>query len=272
MARKLPLSRKASKVMQQLDERFRIELLARYAGRSDLNEAIRYVLSGPGKLLRPKLVYASALTASIDEDCWLKALPAMLAVEMVHCYSLVHDDLPAMDNDDFRRGRPSCHKQFNEATAILVGDALIPDAFSVLTTAAENPLAQVRELAAAIGSSGMVLGQHFDLGSNSVLDFERWREIHRLKTGRLFECACVMGALSVSAPKEIENRIREFAQEFGLAFQLVDDLKDNDGTVALLGRDRVQQIAEETATRAKKLAESLQSEHLLAIASTFAFT
>lgn len=257
--------------MQQLDERLRTELIARYTG-DGLNEAIRYVLSGPGKLLRPKLVYASALTAAGAKDCWSNALPAMLAVEMVHCYSLVHDDLPAMDNDDFRRGRPSCHKQFSEATAILVGDALIADAFSVLATSAENPLFQVRELAAAIGSSGMVLGQHFDLASNSVGDFERWCEIHRLKTGRLFECACVMGALSVSASKEVVSRIRQFAREFGLAFQLVDDLKDNDGTVALLGRVRVQQIAEETMLRAKKLAEDLLSEHLLSIASSLRST
>jgi len=252
------------------DDKLRTELLGRYTS-DGLQEAIQYVLSGPGKLLRPKLVYASALAATNlgAEYCWARALPAMLAIEMVHCYSLVHDDLPAMDDDDFRRGRPSCHKQFSEATAILVGDALIADAFGLLATATDNPIDQVRELAAAIGSAGMVLGQHFDLElTNAGCDFDRWREVHQLKTGRLFESACVMGALSVSAPKEIQDHLREFAQEFGLAFQLVDDLKDNDGTVALLGRDRVLHIAEEKMLRAKNVAESLQSEHLLAIATT----
>jgi geranylgeranyl diphosphate synthase type II len=252
-------------------ERFRAELLGRYGdAMNPLHEAIAYVLSGPGKLVRPRLVLASALSASAspEDQVWKCAMPAMLAVEMVHCYSLVHDDLPAMDNDDYRRGRLSCHKKFGEAVAILVGDALIADAFDVLSSAQENALLQTRELAKAIGSSGMVLGQHRDIiAASKQMSYDKWIEVHQLKTGRLFEAACVLGGLSVGAEDNKMSTLREYARAFGLAFQLRDDLKDDDATVALLGRVLVEELLEQTVARTAELSRDLKSDVLLDLAT-----
>lgn len=249
-------------------ERFRAELVAAYSEHASmLHEAIAYSLCGPGKLLRPKLVYASALASDFENDpdlVWEKTLKSMMAVEMIHCYSLVHDDLPAMDDDDYRRGRLSCHKKFGEAVAILVGDALVADAFEILSASSMNALLQVRELAKAIGSRGMALGQHFDLDDAAgKADFEVWRRIHQLKTGCLFESACVLGGLSVGANANTLETLREFARAYGLAFQLRDDLKDEDASVRFLGRERVQALLKEHAERAAQLSHDLKSEALL---------
>lgn len=251
------------------NNRFEKELALRYEAESSLlHEAILYSLLGPGKRLRPKLAFLSAQTVNQDlgeEEVFTKTLPSMLAVEMVHCYSLVHDDLPAMDDDDYRRGRLSCHKKYGEAVGILVGDALIADAFHVLSTAQREPLSQVRELASAIGSSGMVLGQYDDLNSTHA-DWAKWQNIHALKTGRLFECACVLGALSAGASDGEVNLVREYAQSFGVAFQLKDDLGDDALTVALLGRNEVERLLKERVEQSIIVSQKLKSESLYKVA------
>lgn len=247
-------------------ERFESELALFYKGRNSvLHEAILYSLLGPGKRLRPKLALMSALSLGRGgfAETWDHVLPAMKAVEMIHCYSLVHDDLPAMDNDDYRRGRLSCHKKFGEAIGILVGDALIADAFEVLSFSQQGALAQMRELAQAIGSLGMVLGQEADLRSHPPeASWEYWREIHKLKTGRLFECACVMGAQSVGTSEDAIDNIRAYARAFGLAFQLKDDLSDNSATVSLLGRAKIEELLRENVELALQQSLVLGSEAL----------
>lgn len=251
------------------DARFRAELEKIYASRATvLHEAMAYALCGPGKLLRPRLVLACALSSSAEpfEAVWRKVLPAMLAVEMVHSYSLAHDDLPAMDNDDFRRGRLSCHKKFGEAVAILVGDGLSADAIHILAKAECNALEQIQELTSAIGSDGMVLGQHEDiLALSENVDENRYLHIHHLKTARLFECACVMGALSVGAPERHVLALREFSRSFGFAFQLKDDLKDNDATALFLGADRVLELHAESLKKARQISVELDSPALLSL-------
>jgi geranylgeranyl pyrophosphate synthase len=251
-------------------ERFEAALGSYYDEKGGLfQEAILYSLLGPGKRLRPQLAYICALAADskTSEEVWQLVLPAMRAVEMVHCYSLVHDDLPAMDNDDYRRGRLSCHKKFSEATAILVGDALIADAFDVLSTSKYNVGQQMQELARAIGSRGMVLGQQRDLAATtSDTTWEQWNAIHALKTGRLFECACVMGGLSVDAPVHVVEELREFARSFGIAFQLRDDLIDNASTVRELGRPFIETLLQQNVDAAVRVAGALKSEALESIA------
>lgn len=198
-----------------------------------LDESIDYALSSGGKRLRPLLVLSYA--ESLSPKSFKKALPAALAVEYVHTYSLVHDDLPAMDNDDYRRGRLSTHRRFDEATAILSGDALLADAFFLLTHAPLNALEQCRELAKASGRRGLVSGQMEDLLSvGQPSNQEQWTLINRAKTGSLFEACAVLGALSVDADKQHIEHARSFGQLFGETFQLQDDLDDNQGLACLM--------------------------------------
>jgi geranylgeranyl diphosphate synthase type II len=214
-----------------------------------LGEAIRYSLLAPGKRLRPALVLMAAEACGGELK---EALPAAVAVEMVHAYSLIHDDLPAMDDDDLRRGRPTCHIQFDEATAILAGDALLARAFEVLAEGlpAEVIGAAVRVLARAAGPSALVGGQADDLADhhdfNEVgrdLDVgERKRaldyleSIHRRKTGALFAASLELGGLAVRASEEQRGLLVEYAIPFGLAFQIVDDLLDFLGTTEQVGK------------------------------------
>lgn len=195
----------------------------------DLQEAIAYALLGPGKRLRPLMVLANALAyAEMPSQKALSyALPAALAVEYVHTYSLIHDDLPAMDNDDYRRGRPSLHRRFNEALAILAGDALLSDAFGHLAKARINAAHLCYELSLSAGRLNLVGGQAEDLaGQKAKLGDEQWLLINTKKTARLFEACAVMGALSVDAPKAALEQSRRFGHHFGVAFQLKDDLDD----------------------------------------------
>lgn len=255
----------------ELNARFEAHLSECYReAEGPLHEAIRYALLGPGKRLRPRLAYLAArCTAGAQVgSVWERVLPAMLAVEMVHCYSLVHDDLPAMDNDDFRRGRLSCHKKYGEAVGILVGDALIADAFATLSRASMNASLQMRALAKAIGSRGMVLGQDLDLRANGrQADLDSWLQIHALKTGRLFEAACLMGALSVDASDEAIAALSEFARAFGVAFQLKDDLSDNAEMVQLFGKERVLEMLNHYQMQAERIAKQGHWDALLELAS-----
>jgi geranylgeranyl pyrophosphate synthase len=196
-----------------------------------LVDAMEHALLAPGKRLRPMIVLAAAQACErargrgTDDDA-LFALcePAALAVEHVHAYSLVHDDLPGMDDDDVRRGRPTVHIAFDEATAILAGDGLLTNAFAILARAEHHAARQVKELALAAGSAGMVGGQHDDTreGARTVEELEK---IHARKTGALFRAAAVMGALSVDDEPHVP-KLAAWARHLGLAFQIGDDVLD----------------------------------------------
>ncbi|MBE3070057.1 MAG: polyprenyl synthetase family protein [Planctomycetes bacterium] len=204
----------------------------------DIYEAMRYMALGAGKRLRPALVLlaAEACGGSVDE-----ALPAAAAVEMIHTYSLIHDDLPAMDNDDLRRGRPSCHKAFGEAMAILAGDGLLTEAFRVLAVEVADAAKSRRlagELARAAGAAGMVGGQVADLKAelNRSTDEQILSLIHRHKTGCLIEASVVMGAISAGAGEHYERSLRQYGLHLGLAFQIADDVLDAAAPTAVLGK------------------------------------
>jgi len=211
-------------------------------GSQRLLEAMRYSALGGGKRLRPTLVYTTgeALGAPLE---WLDDPAA--AVELIHVYSLVHDDLPAMDDDDLRRGRPSCHKAFDEATAILAGDALQAVAFELLAGSAEQGppealrrLAMVRLLAVGIGTAGMAGGQAIDLESvGQRLALADLQRMHRLKTGALIETSVLLGAAAAGVlGGTLWAALREYGAAIGLAFQIQDDILDVTGTTAAIGK------------------------------------
>lgn len=205
-----------------------------------LHEAMRYATLGGGKRLRPFLVVA---TASLFEVPVAQARRVGAALELIHGYSLVHDDLPAMDDASTRRGRPSCHLQFDEATAVLAGDALQTLAFEVLAGEPTHPDPAVRcqlvlGLALASGAAGMCGGQMIDLEAEQrSLTMEQVLELQRLKTGALISYACEAGAVLGAAPVETRAALRGYAADLGLAFQIQDDLLDVTGDAALTGKD-----------------------------------
>ena len=203
-----------------------------------LREAIRYSLLAPGKRLRPMLVLAAAEACGGPVEA---ALPAACAVEMVHCYSLIHDDLPAMDDDDLRRGRPTCHKAFDEATAILAGDGLLTLAFEVVARhqrPRECAAGCIAILAEAAGPKGMVGGQMADLEAETRDDatLDELEAIHRRKTGALLSAALSMGATVAGAGDREKAALAEYGRNVGLAFQVVDDLLDATGDEAKMGK------------------------------------
>lgn len=216
-----------------------------------LYEAMRYATLNGGKRLRPFLVMEGARLFAVREAC---ALRAACAVEMVHCYSLVHDDLPAMDNDDLRRGRPTVHKQFDEATAILAGDALLTAAFAVLADPLTHSDAQVRAqlvlaLANAAGAEGMVGGQMIDLiAENQSLDIGAITRLQRMKTGALICAAAEAGAILGKTPQPLREALRGYAQALGLAFQMSDDLLDAEGSIGEVGKRTGKDAARGKAT------------------------
>jgi farnesyl diphosphate synthase len=219
------------------------------AGR--LVDAMRYGTLGGGKRLRPFLVVESAALFDVPLP---RALHAAAALEMVHCYSLIHDDLPAMDDSDLRRGRPTLHKEFDDATAILAGDALLTEAFAILADSRTHPEPAVRSelvaaLAAAAGLAGMVGGQMIDLSpERSELDLEGITHLQALKTGALITFACEAGAILGRAPEEARAALSAYAGDLGLAFQIVDDLLDAAGSVEELGKPTGQDAALGKAT------------------------
>ncbi len=214
-------------------------------------EAMRYALMGGGKRIRPFLVLNGARLFDVPE---IGALRTAAAIEMIHSYSLVHDDLPAMDNADLRRGRPSVHRQFDEATAILAGDGLLTQAFEVLGHAETHadPLVRanlVLALARAAGTAGMVGGQMIDLAAqHATLDLESITRLQRMKTGAIIGFSCEAGAILASAPAEARQALQRYAEDLGLAFQIADDLLDVESSAAVTGKPVGQDQAAGTAT------------------------
>ncbi len=204
-----------------------------------LLEAMRYATLDGGKRIRPFLVAESAGLFGVSQN---SALRAGAALEMVHCYSLVHDDLPAMDDDALRRGKPTVHKRYDEATAILAGDGLLTRAFSVLASDSThtNPAVRcelIQELAQAAGAHGMVGGQMIDLkAEDAALDIGAITRLQRLKTGRLIDFGCQAGAILGRAPTSAREALRGYTHDMGLAFQIADDLLDIEGDAARVGK------------------------------------
>jgi farnesyl diphosphate synthase len=231
-------------------------------------EAMRYSALAPGKRLRPFLVLASSDLFGVAQRC---ALQVAAAGEMVHAYSLVHDDLPAMDDSDLRRGRPTCHKEFDEATAVLAGDGLLTAAFEVLADPDTHGDPAVRcelvgALAGAAGAAGMVGGQMIDLiAEHQPLDIGAITRLQRMKTGALIAFSCEAGAILAKAPHELRTALRGYAHDLGLAFQIADDLLDVEGSAEETGKPVGADIASGKATfvsilgtkRAREQAERL---------------
>jgi farnesyl diphosphate synthase len=204
-----------------------------------LYEAMRYAAVGGGKRLRPLLVLASS---SLFQVARSNALRAAVAVECVHVHSLVHDDLPCMDDDDLRRGKPTVHRAFDEATAVLAGDALLALAFEILGGADTHSDAQIRselvvELARAAGAGGMAGGQMLDLlPHDGSVDLDTVMRLQRLKTGALIGWCVEAGAIMGGAPQDLRTSLRGYAHCLGLAFQIADDLLDHEGEEAKVGK------------------------------------
>ncbi|MBQ7457009.1 MAG: polyprenyl synthetase family protein [Desulfovibrio sp.] len=238
-----------------------------------LKEAMRYSLLAGGKRLRPVLCLSSAqLFGGEEEDI----LPFACAIEMVHTYSLIHDDLPCMDDDDLRRGRPSNHKAFGEATALLAGDGLLTEAFALMTQTKRKPalvLHAIAVFAKAAGAHGMVGGQEVDLSfvGKTQVSLDAVKTMHAMKTGAILEASCTTGAILADADTESLAAIAQYGRELGIAFQIVDDILDETADPAVLGKpvhsdrdknkatypalvglDTSRRLAKEHADRAKK--------------------
>ena len=205
-----------------------------------LRQPMRYALDGGGKRLRPVLCLATAEAAGAEPE---EALPAGAAIELVHSFSLVHDDLPALDDDDERRGRPSTHVAFGEANAILAGDALLAEAACLALSYRDAAVA--RELVEAV--LGMIGGQARDIAG----DLGDLAGLHRLKTGRLFAASVACGLWVAGVPEEEQAPWRAFGEELGPLFQIVDDILDGDGAALVYGPENARRLADEAAERAR---------------------
>ncbi len=218
-----------------------------------LEEAMRYCVMGGGKRFRPLLCLGGCEAVGGHAR---QALSAACAIELIHTYSLVHDDLPAMDNADTRRGRASCHRKFGEAMAVLVGDALLTRAFELLSAnGIPNVFAILRIISQASGTSGLIGGQVLDLEcgmGNAECGMKQLEETARRKTAALMTASVVAGGLAGGASSTALSRLRQFGQRLGLAFQLQDDLHDGDGLVKALGRKGVEQRAQALIEEAQR--------------------
>jgi geranylgeranyl diphosphate synthase type II len=215
-----------------------------------IHKAMRYSLFAGGKRMRPVLALAAAEACGGDVE---RAMPAACAVECIHTYSLIHDDLPCMDDDDLRRGRPTNHKVFGEGVAVLAGDALLTIAFEILAQTAPTPrhpvAAQIRELAEASGSKWLIGGQVADLeGEGRKLTSAELRYIHRCKTAALLTASIRLGAMSANATPAKLQALTDFGQALGLAFQVIDDILDVTQTTEKLGKTAGKDVAATKAT------------------------
>jgi farnesyl diphosphate synthase len=280
-------------IRAEVDDFFSVMLKVPPDARGELYEAMRYAAIGGGKRLRPLLVVASAALFHASRE---RALRVGAAVECIHVYSLIHDDLPAMDDDDLRRGKPTLHRAFGEATAILAGDALHALAFEILADGAthEDPFVRaelIGELARAAGPAGMAGGQMMDLAaSDDNLDLAAVTRLQQLKTGALIGFCLEAGAIMGRVPPEGRLRLRGYARDVGLAFQIADDLLDEEGQeektgkkvgkdrakgketfVTLLGRERARRQAELLVGQAVEFLKSYGPEaDLLRVIARFA--
>jgi len=228
-----------TQVGAEVDRRFDVMLAVPNDARAELYQAMRHAAIGGGKRLRPLLVFATAGLFGVDRECTARTA---CAIEAVHVYSLIHDDLPAMDDDDMRRGKPTVHRAFNEATAILAGDSLHALGFEWLADPATHPDPFVRaelvlELARAAGPAGMAGGQMMDLKAESqTFDLNTVTRLQALKTGALISCAVEMGAILGRVAPEGRTGLRGYARDIGLAFQISDDLLDVEGDEEKAGK------------------------------------
>jgi farnesyl diphosphate synthase len=226
-------------VSAEIDAQFDALLTVPDDARAKLYEAMRHAAIGGGKRLRPLLVVATANLFHVDRDV---ALRVATALEAIHVYSLIHDDLPCMDDDDMRRGKPTVHKAFDEATAVLAGDSLHALAFEILASSATHADPFVRSeliatLALASGPDGMAGGQMMDLeAENAQFDLQTVTRLQALKTGALIAASVEMGAILGRVPAEGRVRLRGYARDIGLAFQIADDILDVEGDEVLAGK------------------------------------
>ena len=255
--------------------RFLLTKSAVFGTSSELKDALVYVIEAPGKRIRSVLVLwcCELVSGQINHNAEIAAA----AIEMVHTYSLVHDDLPAMDNDDLRRGQPTCHKAFDEATAILTGDALLTLAFEVLAKEIDQPTIAVRlisKLANAAGPAGMIAGQMADLKAEKTTSNKKTLEfIHTHKTAKMFRCAAAMGAICGGANDEQLSCLCEYGLKIGLGFQIADDILDVSATSRQLGKTAGKDEKAGKATypavlgieKSKQLAKKLADEAIAAL-------
>ncbi|WP_114690033.1 polyprenyl synthetase family protein [Polynucleobacter necessarius] len=244
------------------------------------HEAMRYAAQGGGKRIRPLLVYAAGQLGENGDAARAESLDAAaVAIECIHAYSLVHDDLPCMDDDDLRRGRPTVHKAFDEATALLVGDALQTRAFEILANAncdAQVRLQMIAALAASSGSRGMAGGQAIDLESvGKKLDLAGLKQMHAMKTGALLSCAVELGGIAAHLDKTQMTHLATYSRSLGLAFQIVDDVLDATADRQTLGKTAGKDAAANKPTYvtlmgldyAKKQAKELQEAAIASLDS-----
>lgn len=259
-------------VQERTEHSLSAQLPAESLAPKKLHQAMRYAVLGGGKRVRAVLAHAAGELCSADANL---VDYAACSVELIHAYSLIHDDLPCMDNDDLRRGKPSCHKQFDEATALLAGDALQTLAFEILsrpTSGLHNPLEMLHLLAQASGSLGMAGGQAIDLASEGLmLSQDELESMHRLKTGALIRAAGLMGVYCGNTTTSAElDAIDLYTQHMGLAFQVVDDLLDAEADTATLGKTAGKDAEQNKATyvtllgkdKARALVQKLHQEAL----------
>ena len=273
----LPFAAWMSGVQAEVEDALSDFLPAAHLVPLKLHEAMRYTVLGGGKRVRPLLVYASGALFGADPAALARAA---CALEMIHAYSLVHDDMPCMDDDDLRRGKPTVHVAYDEATALLVGDALQAQAFAVLAADDTLPparlLGMLRLLAEAGGSSGMCGGQAIDLASVGLaLNLEQLERMHQLKTGALLRASVLLGALSGKDLSAVElEGLKAYALAIGLAFQVVDDILDATADSATLGKTAGKDAADNKPTyvsilgleESKALAQQLRRDAIESLA------
>lgn len=241
------------------------------AAQSELVDAMNYSLEAGGKRIRPVLVYA--FCEALGGDYTRAAAPAS-AIEMIHTFSLIHDDLPAMDDDDFRRGKPSCHKKYGEAMAILAGDALSVLPFGIIADDAvltsDEKVRIISRLAKSVGRSGMIGGQVIDMANEERTDVteEQLRYMYRCKTGELIAVSCAMGCICAGASDEVISAACDYGFSLGLAFQIIDDILDVTSTTEALGKPVGSDEAENKTTfvtlygvdKAREIADNITAQ------------
>lgn len=256
-------------IKKKIESALRRYLPAENSRPTEVHEAMHYAVLNGGKRFRPLLVLAACEAVGGNPE---KALPAACAVEFIHAYSLVHDDLPALDNDEFRRGKPTCHRQFGEAIAILTGDALLTRAFQLLSEIkpAQKANQLIQELTDAAGTAGMIGGQVADIltaknGTNGSLSVATVEYISQHKTGRLIQASAVLGAMIGSSSPAKIKKIRQFGAALGLAFQVADDIMDGDGYLRLMDSNQARNKFQSLLSKARRGARTFgqRGNHLI---------